>query len=370
MTSGQQTYEYGGFYIAYLHDAPVIIQPGQSYSIVVTEQLDNGKYSLNYPIGFGPDNALILSEMADYYSIAVLNEGESHVYDGSQWVDWSDEDSRDELLSHEQGDIVLPEGTVIPSEIFYSLFNFQYDNFPLKGYAFDSPNEIYFRLAGDAKDVSVCLGESATASLELYGDVEGLSLSDFNITWSLAPGADENIEITPIENGAQVEIKGLSVGETSLVASISGVGTIIVPVTVHEHDWSSPTYTWSDDNTQVTAKRTCNICGAEESETVATTETITTEPTDTAAGKKTITATFTNAAFAPQTKTEPIPPISGGGSDSPSENPDTSRPSGTGKSTLPKTDDTFASMGRLITLMSILGTTLIGIGIQRRRSIR
>ena len=56
-----------------------------------------------------------------------------------------------------------------------------YDNFPIKVYAFDTPSEVFVRLAGGAKRLSVCIGEQGTtAELELYGaDSEGKTLADY-----------------------------------------------------------------------------------------------------------------------------------------------------------------------------------------------
>ena len=75
------------------------------------------------------------------------------------------------------------------------------------------------------------------------------------------------------------------------------------------HSWGAPTYTWSSDNKTVTAKRVCaNNSSHVETETANTTSQVTTAATCTAKGKTTYTATFTNSAFATQTKTvENIP---------------------------------------------------------------
>lgn len=76
-------------------------------------------------------------------------------------------------------------------------------------------------------------------------------------------------------------------------------------ITVVDHKWNAPTYTWSDDYTTCTATRTC---GDEGCEALVETETVTadvqrTEATDTENGEAVYTATFANKAFAKQTKT-------------------------------------------------------------------
>lgn len=69
------------------------------------------------------------------------------------------------------------------------------------------------------------------------------------------------------------------------------------------HTYGEATYTWNDETHECTAKRTCTVdgCTHEETETVTATASEDTA-TCTAAGKITYTATFTNTAFAVQTK--------------------------------------------------------------------
>ncbi len=72
----------------------------------------------------------------------------------------------------------------------------------------------------------------------------------------------------------------------------------------HVHDWGEPTYTWADDNSTVTATRICKDDASHtETETVNTTSAVTKAATCEAKGETTYTATFTNSAFARQTKT-------------------------------------------------------------------
>ena len=65
------------------------------------------------------------------------------------------------------------------------------------------------------------------------------------------------------------------------------------------HDWGDITYTWTDDNTTVTAARTCRCaeCGFTETETAAA------SASENPGGGTEYTATFKNPAFATQTKT-------------------------------------------------------------------
>ena len=70
------------------------------------------------------------------------------------------------------------------------------------------------------------------------------------------------------------------------------------------HDWDAPAYEWAADNSTVTATRVCqNDPSHVETETAETTSEITKAATCEAKGETTYTATFTNAAFATQTRT-------------------------------------------------------------------
>ena len=70
------------------------------------------------------------------------------------------------------------------------------------------------------------------------------------------------------------------------------------------HDWGEPTYTWSEDNATVTAKRVCTRDKSHvETETVATMSTSMGESTCSVPGKVVYTATFENPAFEEQSRT-------------------------------------------------------------------
>ena len=75
------------------------------------------------------------------------------------------------------------------------------------------------------------------------------------------------------------------------------------------HDWNEPTYVWAEDNSSVTATRTCKNDSAHiETETAAATGQVTTPATCTEQGVKVWTsAAFSNTAFEVQRKTETLP---------------------------------------------------------------
>lgn len=78
----------------------------------------------------------------------------------------------------------------------------------------------------------------------------------------------------------------------------------IVVINALGHDWGEVEYTWSDDNSEVTAIRYCNRDHSHfEKETVGTTSEITTKPSVDSTGIRTFTSDkFENPAFTVQTK--------------------------------------------------------------------
>ena len=80
--------------------------------------------------------------------------------------------------------------------------------------------------------------------------------------------------------------------------------TKTVTVKATGHNWGEVTYTWSDDNSTVTATRVCaNDPDHIETETVGVVSEVTKKATVTEKGETTFTAEFTNKAFATQKKT-------------------------------------------------------------------
>ena len=84
--------------------------------------------------------------------------------------------------------------------------------------------------------------------------------------------------------------------------------TFDIPAT--GHSWGEPAYTWAEDNSAVTATRTCvNDATHVETETVNTLPEVTVPATEEAVGQLVYTATFVNPAFETQTRQEEIPKL-------------------------------------------------------------
>ncbi|MDO4416443.1 MAG: leucine-rich repeat protein, partial [Erysipelotrichaceae bacterium] len=84
---------------------------------------------------------------------------------------------------------------------------------------------------------------------------------------------------------------------------------VTIPKLAHEHTYGTPEYTWSEDNSKVTAKASCTGCDEVITETVNTSYEVIKEPTESEEGLGRYTADFTNELFETQTKEVPIPAI-------------------------------------------------------------
>ncbi len=71
-----------------------------------------------------------------------------------------------------------------------------------------------------------------------------------------------------------------------------------------DHNWGETTYEWKEDNSEVTASRTCRRCNNVESEIAQTTSSVTKEATCEDKGETTYTAVFESEAFTKQERTE------------------------------------------------------------------
>ena len=82
-----------------------------------------------------------------------------------------------------------------------------------------------------------------------------------------------------------------------------------IAIDANAHVWGNPVYTWWEDNSQVTAARSCTLnANHAESETVLTTAAMLEAPTHDGKGRMLYTAEFTHPAFETQTRTVEIPP--------------------------------------------------------------
>lgn len=89
-----QTYEYGGFHKANL-DKGIPIKKDQKFSVVVELQTPSGKYEILTNAAINKDGFDQLRaqgiETDPFYSVGIVNPGESYICENGTWHDWSTE---------------------------------------------------------------------------------------------------------------------------------------------------------------------------------------------------------------------------------------------------------------------------------------
>ena len=112
----------------------------------------------------------------------------------------------------------------------------------------------------------------------------------------------ETTDATCEADGKTVYTATVAAADSLDKADHSDTKEVIIPAT--GHDWDTPTYTWADDNSEVTAEAVCkNDATHKVTETVETTSEITHLPTCEEPGATTYTAEFDTPIFETQTKT-------------------------------------------------------------------
>ena len=107
-------YEYKGFHREDLDDI-IIIAPGDTISIVVTESaVVDGQTLYEYIVNAAPSKES-LKEGQSKYGVAVVNPGESFLYEDGKWIDWN-------------------KAIPLMKEITPEVSNYELDNFSIKAY--------------------------------------------------------------------------------------------------------------------------------------------------------------------------------------------------------------------------------------------
>ena len=202
-------YTYGGFHKMSL-DEPVLIQKGQYYSIVQTQTIPDGEYAVNMPMALNETFSKATGE--DTWLEGVVNKGESYMYSGGKWYDYTDETLVDKLFGG--------SAQVMP-----------FDNFPIKGYCRMKPN-ISIRVSGNTP-------------LDLYGNNQTILRVSFkghdghavqsDCEWELAEGGSDlfDIERDPADP-FRVRVTAKAIGCANLFVTVPGAGTTVVPLSVQK----------------------------------------------------------------------------------------------------------------------------------------
>nr|MCR4672705.1 leucine-rich repeat protein [Lachnospiraceae bacterium] len=158
----------------------------------------------------------------------------------------------------------------------------------------------------DTKEVEI---EALGHDYKLSGWTWADEYSSAEATFTCANDAGHVQTVTATVSSVTTPATCGAAGKTVYTATVTFEGEaytdtkeVVIPAT--GHDWGEVTYTWSDDNSTVTATRTCaNDSSHVETETVNTTSEVTKAATCEAKGETTYTAVFENEAFETQTKT-------------------------------------------------------------------
>ena len=142
-----------------------------------------------------------------------------------------------------------------------------------------------------------------TFTIKFVND-DGTELQSVTVAYGETPAYTGKTPVKPADTDYTYTFRGWE----PAIASVTGEATYRATYTATKNEYTF-TYTWSEDNSTVTAMRTCtNNPDLSVTEVVKTTSEGTAATCE-AAGKVTYTAEFTNAAFEKQTKTVETPAL-------------------------------------------------------------
>ena len=191
---GEEIYEFGGFHKVDLGGDSFPVSRGEYYSIVITETLPDGRYTVNVPV----------HTRSEYTGI--INENESWLCMGEDWFDLGvDEDLQQELATDPTQDTLSPDDGPV----------YAVDNFSIKGYTVPLESNIAFTLSGNNMLKFVDKRDSATIKLRAtnYGSAQSMAdTGNWTIVWSLAEEVNsmsftkDLVDITPSADGYSAKI--------------------------------------------------------------------------------------------------------------------------------------------------------------------
>ena len=228
---GEETYEFGGFHKVDLGEDAFPVACGQYYSIVITEMLADGRYTVNIPI----------QDIQTHTGI--INRSESRVFLDGYWQDMVDEDLQQTLAMDPE------EPEALPGENTQRAV----DNFSIKGYAIPLDSNLSFAISGTTLLKFVSKHDSATVKLQVvnYGTPESMpDTGKWTIKWRLADEVNMNgfqkdlVTITPSEDGFSAKIAARKTdgecleGSSLLCADVYSedgeyLGTALADITVY-----------------------------------------------------------------------------------------------------------------------------------------
>ena len=212
VASGEQSFEYGGFHKIKLND-PVLIQKGQSFSIIMTQITPEEKYGLNLQLAYGEDFSRAFGQPS--WVKGVVNPKESYIMLNGNWYDMGYEESLKEIFGE-----------------LYVLFTF--DNFPIKAYSKPvTDSEFYINVSQDPLKLAAGGPEgSGILSLSLKGG-KGKSPANNDIKWEIPEGQEGVFDISVNESYPnRCVVTAIKPGTGYIKVTYPGVGTLAVRVDV------------------------------------------------------------------------------------------------------------------------------------------
>ena len=210
--SKKEKYKYAGYHRLILGEKDRIrLQKNQKYSVVVTQKADDGKYLVNCQVGF--NKKATKSTKTKYWFKAIVNKGESYIYETKKWSDLSREPVKKMLLG-EYADL----GVI--------------DNFPIKAYIEPDDDPVSLD-AGNDIVIDKDSGETtANAVLRFFGggkDSEGEDVPP--VEWKTSDPEIVTISKDP-KDDTIANVKGKAYGTAYLTVSAGKFGRLVVGVTV------------------------------------------------------------------------------------------------------------------------------------------
>ena len=203
---GEEYFDFGGFHKISINSRKVLSK-GQKYSVIFSLKYKAEDFDHDYvccPVSVNRANN-------DMYNIAVVNEGESFLYDGEEWEDFSDESVRD----------IFDDAYGIDLEV---------DNFSIKSYL----EPITYKEDGETKEFegyltvnnwadnnpgtfNLKVGESKTLVAEFRG-VSGDLPSSWNPKFSWVADDEDMLDLDIKKPGkSEINITALKAGTTKLI---------------------------------------------------------------------------------------------------------------------------------------------------------
>ena len=219
LTTVSETYPYGGYHRIRLNEE-FFINKGQSYSVIVTQQAEDGykiiaDNALNQA-GMGYANSI--GNHYTNYAVGIINTGESFVFSEGNWQDWK------EIVAEIQRspDIRVP--------VFGTIYD--YDNLPIKAYS--AP------IAAPIDSISLdktALSLNAGAGTVLKAAISPANATIKDVIWvSSNPAAvtvDEQGKVTALRSGiAVITVTTVEGNHTAACAvTVNGAAQTIAKVT-------------------------------------------------------------------------------------------------------------------------------------------